>query len=102
MSRREIQREYEQLQPAGLVLGHRVIVSKAGIGQAYKGTIAALSADGAEIKFERVKYSDSFLPGDLVRALHLGRHAIVATVITSAHGVVHLSIGRQDAELEER
>jgi hypothetical protein len=81
-------------QPAGLVLGHSVLVAAAG-GQAHRGTVAALDPD-VEIRLDRAAWSDAFRVGDRVRATHTGRRAVEATVVASAHGTLRLRLEQQD------
>lgn len=90
-ARDRIQREYDELQPAGLVLGHVVLVAKVGVGQAHRGRVTALDSD-VTIRLDRVKWSDAFRAGDRVRALHTGRHAVEAMVVEAGHGKLRLRL----------
>lgn len=89
---RTTRRVREELQPAGLVLGHGVHVATVSGGQAYRGTVVALGPAHARIELERARWSDAFQVGDRVRALHTGRHAIEATVVEAGRGLLHLAL----------
>jgi hypothetical protein len=43
----------------GLVLGHRVIVYHAGVGQAWRGKVESLDGD-AVVRLDRAKWSEVF------------------------------------------
>jgi hypothetical protein len=77
-------------EPAGLVLGHSVWVSKVG-GQAHRGKVTSLNPD-VTIWLDRAKWSDAFREGDRVRALHTGRQAVEATVAEAAAGRLVLKL----------
>lgn len=77
-------------EPAGLVLGHTVLVAKAG-GQAHRGKVTSLSPD-ATVWLDRAKWSDAFRAGDRVSAVHAGRGAVEATVVEAAGGKLLLKL----------
>ena len=83
------------LEPAGLVLGHRVYVARVpgifGPGQAHWGRVTGLG-DGVEVRLERAGWSAEYHAGVRVRAMHPGREAVECRVLDSAHGVLRLRI----------
>lgn len=99
-ARDEIRRDHEALLPAGLVLGHRVVVYRVGVAQAFQGRVVAL--DPVTIELDRVKHSDAFRAGDRVKALHVGRRAVEATVIEAAHGVLRLEVKKLEGSPRPR
>jgi hypothetical protein len=75
------------LLPAGLVLGHRVWVSRVAVGGlAHRGRVAGL--DPVTVRLDRAGSSDTFRVGELVRAAHPGREAVAAMVVSAVHGRV--------------
>ena len=95
MTRYQIRRRERQVPgeplPAGLVVGHAVLVSAVEGGQVHRGTVTALDPD-VEVRLDRIRWSDAFRVGDRVRATHLGRQAVEATVVGSAHGTLRLRL----------
>ena len=77
-------------QPAGLVLGHSVLVATAS-GPAHRGTVSALDPD-VEVRLDRAAWSDAFRVGDRVRAAQDGRRPVEAMVVASAHGMLWLRL----------
>jgi hypothetical protein len=97
------------LEPAGLVLGHRVHVKVVAEGLAggnqepidttlphyreplaHRGKVAAL--DPVTVRLDRVGASDTFRVGDLVRVAHPGRQAVAAVAVGAAHGTLTLML----------
>lgn len=79
------------LEPAGLVLGHRVYVAKVGGEEAHRGRVESLEPD-VVVRLDRAKWSDGFRVGDRVRAAHAGHFAVNAAVASAAHGVLTLRL----------
>lgn len=79
------------LEPAGLVLGHRVLVCRVGDEQAHRGKVESLDPD-VVVRLDRAKWSDRFRVGDRVRAAHAGHFALNAAVVDAAHGVLVLRL----------
>ena len=74
-------------EPAGLVLGHRVVIGK------FRGRITSLDPD-VTVWLDRLRWSDAFKPGDRVRVdeLHTDREPMEATVIEAARGTLCLRL----------